>query len=104
VASRVECNIVELNYNPLQPFLDPIQATNILGNSQDEPLVHFKLTHLVQSGEHFLNILSCFYQQVEPLEPLPVFERRLWREDEADQSFLLLMKQQSGAKPRPKIF
>jgi len=114
--------IVELNDNPLQPFLDPIQATNIFGNSQDEPLVHFKLTHLVQSGEwilgaswahvlgdaaaflHFLNTLSCFYQQVEPLGPLPVFERRLWREDDADQSFLSLVKQQSGAKPRPKIF
>jgi hypothetical protein len=114
--------IVELNDNPLQPFLDPIQATNIFGNSQDEPLVHFKLTHLVQSGEwilgaswahvlgdaaafiHFLNTLSCFYQQVEPLGPLPVFERRLWREDEADQSFLPLMKQQRDAKPTAEIF
>jgi hypothetical protein len=114
--------IVELNDNPLQPFLDPIPATNIFGNSQDEPLVHFKLTHLVQSGEwilgaswahvlgdaavflHFLNTLSCFYQQVEPLGPLPVFERRLWREDEADQSFLPLMKQQRDAKPTAEIF
>ena len=113
--------IVEIIDNPLQPFLDPIHAANIFGNSQDEPLVRIKLTHLVQSGEwvfgvswahllgdaaaflHFLNALSCFYQQMEPLVPSPVFERRLWRADEADQSFLSIVKQQRDAKPTAEI-
>jgi len=36
---------------------------------------------------------------MEPLEPLPVFERRLWREDQADQSLLPIMKSLSDAGP-----
>jgi hypothetical protein len=113
--------IVELNKNPLEPFLDAIQAVKIFGNSQDEPLVRIKLTHLVQSNEcvlgvswahvlgdaasflHFLNALSCFYQQLEPLESSPMFERRLWREDEADSSFLPLMEQQRDAKSTSEV-
>ena len=76
-----------------------------------------KLTHLVQSGEwvmgvswahvlgdgaaclNFLSTISRLYQQMEPLEPLPVFERRLWREDEDDQSLVPMMKQLRDARP-----
>jgi hypothetical protein len=36
---------------------------------------------------------------MEPLVPLPVFERRLWREDEADRSLLTIMKSLSDAGP-----
>ncbi|CAF1428786.1 unnamed protein product [Didymodactylos carnosus] len=113
--------IVELNQNPLPAFLDEIQVTKVFDKSQDEPLVRIKLTHLIQSGEwvlgvswshvlgdaaaflHFSNTLSCFYLQMEPRGPLPIFERRLWREDEADQSFLPLMKQQHDSKPTAEI-
>jgi hypothetical protein len=42
---------------------------------------------------HFSNTLSRFYQQMEPTKPLPIFERRLWREDEANQSVLPIPKQ-----------
>jgi hypothetical protein len=40
----------------------------------------------------FLNTLSRFYQQLEPLEPFPVFERRLWDRVDADRSLLPFMK------------
>ncbi|CAF3949683.1 unnamed protein product, partial [Adineta steineri] len=98
-----------------------IRVIDLADNSQDEPLVRLKLTHIVQSGEwvlgvswshilgdaaanlHFLNTLSCYYQQIEPLGPSPIFERRLWREDEADESFLSLMKQMRDAKPMAEI-
>ncbi len=39
----------------------------------------------------FLHAFSRFYQQLEQLEPLSVFERRLWRRDEADPSLLPMM-------------
>ncbi|CAF4674480.1 unnamed protein product [Rotaria sp. Silwood1] len=40
---------------------------------------------------------------MEPTKPLPIFERRLWREDEADQAFLPLMKQLRDAKPAEEV-
>ncbi|UJR11878.1 hypothetical protein I4U23_016057 [Adineta vaga] len=110
--------VVELMENPLLPFIDGVQAEKLFDKTQNEPFVRIKLTHLVQSDEwilgvswphvlgdaaaflHFLNTISCFYQQNKSLEPLPpVFERRLWQKDEADESFLAFMKQQRDAKP-----
>ncbi|CAF4714444.1 unnamed protein product, partial [Rotaria sp. Silwood2] len=52
---------------------------------------------------HFSNTLSRFYQQMEPTKPLPIFERRLWREDEADESMLPSMKQLRDAKPVEEV-
>ena len=91
-------------------FLDIVQDEKIVRNSSDKSLFCLKITHLIQSGEwvmgtswshilgdactcvNFLHTLSRFYQQLEPLEPPPLFERRLWRKDEADQSLLPTMK------------
>ncbi|CAF4484567.1 unnamed protein product, partial [Rotaria sp. Silwood2] len=102
--------VVDLNEKQLPTFIDEVQVTKFFNNSSDEPFVRFKLTHIVQSGEwvlgiswyhplgdaasclHFSNTLSRFYQQMEPTKPLPIFERRLWREDEADESVLPMMK------------
>jgi hypothetical protein len=114
--------IVEYNEKLLPTFIDEVQVTKLFTNSSDEPLVRFKLTHIVESDEwvlgiswyhvlgdaaaclHFSQTLSRFYQQMEPTKPLPIFERRLWREDEADQSFLPFMKQLRDAKPLDVIF
>jgi hypothetical protein len=103
--------MVESTHKPLQPFLDEVEVTKLLSDSNDEPLFRLKLTRLVQSGElvlgvswahvlgdgaacsNFLSTISRLYQQMEPLEPFPVVERRLWREDEGDQSLVSMMKQ-----------
>jgi hypothetical protein len=87
-----------------------VQSPKGVHNFRDESLFRLKITHIVQSGEwvmgtswihilgdaaacaNFLHTLSRFYQQLESLEPLPVFQRRLWRKEEADQSFLPLMR------------
>ncbi|CAF4350064.1 unnamed protein product [Rotaria sp. Silwood2] len=113
--------IAEVNDKLLQTFIDEVQVTKFFNNPSDEPLVRFKLTHIVQSGEwvlgiswyhplgdaasclHFSNTLSRFYQQMEPTKPLPIFERRLWREDEADESMLPSMKQLRDAKPVEEV-
>lgn len=109
--------VVEIIQNPLDPFSDYVQVEKMVRGSLDEPLFRLKLTRLVQSGEcvmgaswahvlgdataclNFLNTVSRFYQHMEPLVPLPVFERRLWREDEADRSLLTIMKSLSDAGP-----
>lgn len=96
--------------NELEIFLDTIETNKLLHGSLDEPLFRLKITHIVQSGEwimgtswahvlgdafsciKFLNTLSRFYQQLEPLEPLPIFERRLWNQENIDQTFLPMMK------------
>lgn len=96
--------------DPLAPFIDEVRNSKLVYGSQEEPLLRLKLTCLKQSGEwilgvswahmlgdggvsiKFLNTLSRFYQNLEPLPPQPVFERRLWRGDEADQSLLPMMK------------
>ncbi|CAF3975897.1 unnamed protein product [Rotaria sordida] len=103
--------VLQLNKNPLTEFIDEVQTIKLVSDSLEEPLVYFKLTCIVQSGEwvlgiswehvlgdaasclHFLNTLSRIYQHLEPPEPSPVFERRLWRQDEADQTLLPIMKQ-----------
>jgi hypothetical protein len=103
--------VIDKNSNQLQPFLDEVQTTKLIGGSRDEPLFRLKLTHLVQSGEwimgaswshmlgdadaflHFLNTISRLYQQMELLEPMPVFKRRLWFKEEADEHLLPDIKQ-----------
>ncbi|CAF3063131.1 unnamed protein product, partial [Rotaria sp. Silwood2] len=113
--------VVDLNEKQLPTFIDEVQVTKFFNNSSDEPFVRFKLTHIVQSGEwvlgiswyhplgdaasclHFSNTLSRFYQQMEPTKPLPIFERRLWREDEADESVLPMMKHLRDAKPAEEV-
>ncbi|CAF1019675.1 unnamed protein product [Adineta steineri] len=100
--------LVEANDKSFPTFIDEVQVMKLFKNSSDddEPLVRLKLTHIVQSDEwvlgiswyhalgdaapclHFSNTLSRFYQGMEPTPPLPIFERRLWREDEAKQSVL----------------
>ncbi|CAF0994334.1 unnamed protein product [Rotaria sordida] len=114
--------VAEVHENLLDPFIDGVQIIKLISDSQDEPLLRLKLTRLVQSGEwilgvswahivgdaaallHFLNTISRFYQHLEPLDPLPVFERRLWHEDEANQTFLPMMKHLTHAGPLQEMF
>jgi hypothetical protein len=108
--------IIDFYKNSLSEYIDEVQATKLFDNSQDEPLVRIKLTHIIQSNEwilgiswahelgdadscvKFLNTLSRLYQQIEPLEPLPIFKRRLWKQDEIDLSLLPTMKHFRDAK------
>ncbi|CAF2060024.1 unnamed protein product [Rotaria magnacalcarata] len=113
-----ELNVVlQLSNNPLTGFIDEVQTMKLIHGSQEEPLVCFKLTRIVQSGEwvlgvswehvlgdaepclRFLNTISRVYQQLIPLEPLPVFGRRLWRQDEYDLSLVSVTKQLRDALP-----
>lgn len=102
----------------LKPFLDEIDVTKLMHGSQDEPLFRLKLTHIVQNGEwvmgvtwshilgdaaaclHFLQTLSRLYQQMNPPEPTPIFERRLWHNDPIDPSILPMMKYLQEARTR----
>ncbi|UJR16634.1 hypothetical protein I4U23_003534 [Adineta vaga] len=103
--------IVEADNQLFQTFIDFVPVTKLLPNSFDEPLVRLKLTHIIQSNEwilgvswyhalgdadaclRFSNTFSRFYQQMDPILPLPIFERRLWQEHEVQQSFLPIPKQ-----------
>jgi hypothetical protein len=49
-------------------------------------------------------ISQIHYQQVEPTKAFPIFERRLWREDEGDQSILSIPKQFLDAQPIEEVF
>jgi hypothetical protein len=109
--------ILDFYKDSLSTYIDEVQVTKLFDNSQNEPLVRIKLTHIVQSNEwvlgiswahelgdaasclNFSNTLSRLYQQMEPLKPLPIFERRLWKSDEIDPSFLPIMKHLRDAKP-----
>jgi hypothetical protein len=100
----------------LQPFIDSIQY-----KPQIEPLLRFKVTHLLQSGEyilgtsfshtigdadsnmHFLNDLSRIYQHQEPLLPLPTFERCLLNEEDPEFALLPVMKLSRNAAKREVI-
>jgi hypothetical protein len=114
----LDSNVIVQVDNKLFPtFIDAVQVTKLFNNPSDEPLVRLKLTHIVESDEwalaiswyhllgdaaaclHFSNTLSRFYQQMEPTQSLPIFERRLWREDEANQSVLPVPKQFRDAQP-----
>ncbi|CAF5160059.1 unnamed protein product, partial [Rotaria sp. Silwood1] len=119
----VNLNIVsELHQNPLVPFIDGVDVVKLIPGSQYEPLIRLRLTRLVQSGEwvlgvswahllgdaaallNFLSTISRIYQHLKPFEPMPVFERRLWLEEEIDQSFLPLMKHLTYAGPLQEMF
>ncbi|CAF3706730.1 unnamed protein product [Rotaria socialis] len=109
--------VVDIIQYSLEPFIDGVQTMKLMESSNDEPLFRLKLTHIVKSNEwilgtswahvlgdaasnlRFLNTLSRLYQQLEPLAPLPIFERRLWRDEEADESLSPLLKELSNAKP-----
>ncbi|CAF4255232.1 unnamed protein product, partial [Adineta steineri] len=53
---------------------------------------------------NFSYTLSRLYQHMEPLEPLPIFERRLWKHDEIDPSLLSTMKHFRDAKPLEEMW
>lgn len=107
----LDCNVVRSNDDgELKAFLDEVPSEKLIFHYPNEPLLRLKVTHLLQSDEwimgaswahvlgdayvcaNFLHALSRFYQQLEPLQPLPIFERRLWRREEADQSLLPHMR------------
>jgi hypothetical protein len=107
--------VVDAEEGQLQRFLDEVPTAKLLRGSSDEPLFRLRMTRLIQSGEwimgtswahvlgdafaciKFLNTLSRFYQQLEPLEPFPIFERRLWHRENADQSLLPFMRHLTDA-------
>lgn len=107
--------VLDTTEEQLEIFLDKVSTIKLLYGSLDEPLFRIKLTRLVQSGEwimgtswahvlgdafacmKFLNTFSRLYQQLEPLEPLPIFERRLWHEESIDQSLLPMMRHLTDA-------
>ena len=113
--------VVEMIDCLLSSFVDEVQTMKLFDNVSDEPMVRLKLTHLVQSGEwvlgiswshalgdgaaclYFSSTISRFYQQLEAPEPSPTFERRLWRKEEVDLSFLPRMKQLRDARPVQEI-
>ncbi|CAF3933392.1 unnamed protein product [Rotaria sp. Silwood1] len=104
----------------LVTYLDEVPSVKMIFNYPNEPLFRLKVTHIVQSGEwvmgtswshvlgdaytcaNFLHTLSRFYQHLEPLKPLPIFERRLWCKDEVDQSLLPAMKHLTDSIPTEK--
>jgi hypothetical protein len=89
----------------LQPFIDSVQY-----KPEIEPLLRFKVTHLLLSNEyvlgtsfshlvgdaesniHFLNDLSRIYQHLEPVLPRPIFERQLLKKEDADFSLPLIIE------------
>jgi hypothetical protein len=107
--------VLDTTEKQLETFIDEVPTTKLLHGSPDEPLFRLKLTHLLQSGEwimgtswahvlgdaftcvKFLNTFSRFYQQLEPSEPLPIFERRLWHQENIDQSLLPRMRHLTDA-------
>ncbi|CAF1452290.1 unnamed protein product [Rotaria magnacalcarata] len=109
--------VIDFCKSSLSAYIDEVQVSKLFDNTENEPLVRFKLTHIIQSNEwilgiswahelgdadsclRFLNTLSRLYQQMEPAEPLPIFERRLWKSDDADPCFLSGMKHLLDAKP-----
>ncbi|CAF1389198.1 unnamed protein product [Adineta steineri] len=116
-------NIVsEVEQNPLEPFIDGVDIIKLIRGSKDEPLVRLKLTRRTHSNEwilgvswahilgdaaallNFLNTISRIYQNLEPLQPLPIFERRLWLEEEVNSSYLSLMKHLTDAGPLQDMF
>jgi hypothetical protein len=98
-----------------------VHPQELLDSSPHEPFFHMKLTRIVESGKlimgiswahvlgdaasclNCLNTISRLYQKLEPLMPDPVFERRLWNENEADQSFLPAMELLRDAQPKEQM-
>lgn len=112
----LDSNVVrDSDKNELLAFLDVVRTTKIAHDYPDEPLFRLKITHIVRSDEwvmgtswshylgdaatyaSFLHAFARCYQQLEPLKTLPVFERCIWHDDEADRSFLSTMKYMSAS-------
>ncbi|CAF4664143.1 unnamed protein product [Rotaria sp. Silwood1] len=114
--------VVDLRYHTLEPFVDEVPIHKLLRGSSEEPLIRLKLTRLVQSGEcilgiswahvlgdamsclRFLTTVSRIYQRLKPLEPFPIFERRLWDDSKANQSLLNVMKPLRDGGPAEQMF
>lgn len=114
--------VVEMMDNPLKNFIDEVQTMKLFDQVSNEPLLRIKLTQLVQSNEWILGMswahvlgdadsclqfsktLSRFYQQLEPSMPSPIFERRIWFEEENDPSFLPYMKSLHYSKGAAELF
>ena len=86
--------VIDTHHTFFKSFLDEIDLSKLVRDSQNESLFRLKLTHIHQSDEwvmgtswspvlgdasvyaHFLSTFSRLQQQLlEPVEPLPVFER-----------------------------
>ncbi|CAF1481295.1 unnamed protein product [Rotaria sordida] len=89
----------------IRPFIDSTQY-----KPEMEPLLRFKVTHLLRSDEyilgtsfchmigdansivHFHNDLSQTYQNLEPIFSLPIFERHLLNKEDPDFTLLPVLK------------
>ncbi|CAF2406904.1 unnamed protein product [Rotaria sp. Silwood2] len=114
--------LVDLRYHTLEPFIDEVPIHKLLCGSSEEPLVRFKFTRLVKSDEfvmgiswahvlgdaasclRFLTTISRLYQQLQPLEPFPIFERRLWTDNTVNRSLLNIMKPLRDSEPAEQMF
>lgn len=114
--------VIDLRYDTLEPFVDEVPIHKLLRGSSEEPLLRLKLTRFVQSGEcvlgtswahvlgdatsclRFLTTLSRLYQGFQPLEPSPIFERRLWLASKADPSLFSIMKPLRDGEPAEQLF
>ena len=113
--------VISDGHTLFKPYLSPVPTEQSTDNSQHEPLFHMKLTHIVQSDElimgiswshilgdgasclDFLSTVSRLYQNLEPLKPDPIFERRLWQENEANQAFVPVLKLLRDAEPKEHV-
>jgi hypothetical protein len=106
----IDLPIVVSESSQLAPYLDPV--SDELRNCVS--LLRFKITHLTCSEEyvlgvsfshvigdvaHFLNDLSRLYQNLDPIAPRPVFERRLWSKEEADLALFARVKNLRDGAP-----
>jgi hypothetical protein len=114
--------VLDTEQGQLEQFVDAVATDKLFHGCLDEPLFRLRMTRLTQNGEwimgtswahvlgdafaciKFLNTLSRFYQQLEPLEPFPVFERRLWDRVDADRSLLPFIKHWTDALTADQIF
>lgn len=114
--------VTPLDQNRLEPYIDGVDVLKISNGSSEEPLVRFKLSKSVSSGQwimgvswshilgdadallQFLSTISRFYQSMDAIPPLPKFDRRLWNENEADNEFLPMMKHLTHAGPVLDLF
>lgn len=110
--------VVEKGYSLLQPYFNFVQTQKLLNDSSYEPLVKMKITRIVQSNQwvlgiswahvlgdavsclNFLKTFSRLYQDLEPSIPNPIFERRLWHENECVPSFFPMMNLLHDAVPK----
>ena len=100
----------------LQPFIDSVQY-----KPEIEPLLRFKVTRLLRSGEyilgssfchmvgdadsniHFLNDLSQMYQHLEPLRSPPIFERYSLQKEDPEFSSSRVLKLYQNTNTREVV-